>query len=689
MKTEPFSIPGWTGELNADLRPADLEGEVRRLVDPASALKSLHWGRSYLYLTRIGSVDVVVKQFRHDRLRARLNRQWKGSKAERSWRVAEALLAAGIPTPEPVMRIDSEDEAGPALYVCRFLDNVLEARYLLRAANAGTEREQFPGIDLRSFLEELGRTARKLHEAGFWFRDFTSGNVLIHEGTLYLVDLNRTRMGKVPNLSERMRDLSRMPILRPEHQEVFLSSYWGDEMQGKRLYRLYHRSFLLKNQIKHKVRGGSGRVKALLLPRTAHAHIPEAPADAEVRDRVVWDYLSDQPYQHAGHLDKLRVRLADARAHLEEAAVVAAALPRIRSRYRELRRPREPVVFHGFGVALRPWPEDPGALLDLVDDLGARHVLLRLHPWDEDHAAEEELARELHGRGLELTYALPQNRELVKDPARWRRAMEEIGPRFAPYGKRFQVGQAINRSKWGIWNLNEYVRLVQQAAEVLRREPGVEILGPAVIDFEHHVTAAVLNLRRPGLRFDAVSALLYVDRRGAPENPQAGFDTEGKVLLLKAIADTARNSTGRLWITEVNWPLREGPHSPAGQAVSVGEEEQADYLVRYYLLALGTGAVERVFWWQMIAKGYGLVDPVGPGNLRRRPAFEAFRTLIRELDGSRLESVLPVPAPARLWLFRRPDGERVAVGWSTAGPVRVALPDGTEVEVGSTPQYFR
>ena len=672
MKSEPFSIPGWTGELNADLRPSDLEGEVRRLADPGSALKTLHWGRNYLYLSRMEGIDVVVKQFRHDRLRPRLDRKLKGSKAERSWRVAQALLAAGILTPEPVMRIESADEAGPALYVCRFLDGATEARYLLRAANAGQE---FPSW----LLEELGKTARKLHDAGFWFRDFTSGNVLIRDRALYLVDLNRTRIGKVPSHSERMRDLSRMPILRPEHQEIFLSSYGTKD---RKLYLLYHRAFLLKNQTKQKVRGGTGRVKALFLPRTAHAHIPEAPADASVRDRVVWDHLSDQPHQHASRLDKMRVRLADARLHLEEGAVIAAALPRIRSRYRELKQRREPVTFQGFGVALRPWPEDPAALLGLVDDLGAKHVLLRLHPWEEDHDAEEELARELHARGLELTFALPQNRDLVKDPARWRRAIEEIGPRFMPYGRRFQVGQAINRSKWGVWNLNEYVRLVQEASEVLR---GFEILGPSVIDFEHHVTAAVLNLKRPGLHFDAVSALLYVDRRGAPENPQAGFDTEGKVLLLKAIADTARNSTGRLWITEVNWPLREGPHSPAGQAVSVGEQEQADYLVRYYLLALGTGAVERVFWWQMIAKGYGLVDPVG---LRRRPAFEAFRELIRKLEGSRLESVLPVPAPARLWLLRRPDGGQVAVGWSTAGSVQVSLPDGREVEVASSPRYF-
>jgi hypothetical protein len=690
VNAEPFSIPGWTGELDPDLRPADLEAEVRRLTDPGSALETLHWGRNYLYVSRMetvqGAVDVVVKQFRNQGTRARLNRLLKGSKAERSWKVARALLDAGLLTPAPVMRIESVEPEGPSFYVCRRLTDATEARYILRELREASAGNAEPG-----FLQSLGRLARKLHEAGIWFRDFTGGNVLVRQDGMYLVDLNRARVGppgKPPSLSERMRDLSRMPVLRPEHQEIFLSGYGPD--LSRSLYLLYHHGFLLKNRTKQRVRGAGRRMKELLVPRKAHVHIPEAPAGAAVRDRVVWDHLSDQPHQHAGRLDKLRVRLADTGSHVAEAAVVATALPRILSRYRELRRElhRQPVPFAGCGVAVRPWPEDPGALLGLIDELGARHILLRLHPWEDDHADEEELARELHGRGLELTFALPQNRDLVRDPRRWRKAIEEIAPRFAPYGKRFQVGQAINRSKWGVWNLNEYVRLVEEASDVLRRQPGVEILGPSVIDFEYHVTAAALNLRRPGLHFDAVSALLYVDRRGAPENTQAGLDTEGKVLLLKAIADTSRNAVGRCWITEVNWPLREGPHSPAGRAVSVGEEEAADYLVRYYLLALGTGAVERVFWWQMIAKGYGLVDPVG---LRRRPAFHAFRTLIRELEGSRLEAVLPVPAPARLWLFRRADGTEAAVGWSTAGPVRVPLrnTEVTEVEVTSTPRFFR
>lgn len=719
MGTRPFALPGWTGELSEELRPVDLPREMARVIDPAAALKTLHWGRNYLYVVRLetaaGPVDAVVKQFRHLHARDRLKRRLQGSKAAKSWRVAHALLAAGLLTPEPLLLVESESASGPAFYVCRHLTDVLEARYLLRAANAGREREDYPGVDYPRFLDELGRMARRLHDAGFWHRDLSSGNILLRTGPdgapsdLYLIDLNRTRMGRRLSTSERLRDLSRMPLFRPADQERFLASYWGGRPKGKGLYLAYHHGFLWKNRTKQRLRGGTRKLGELVRPRTAHAHIPAAPADASARDRIVWDRLSDQPHQHAGRLAKLRVRLADIGAHAGEAAVVAGALPRIRRRYRELKEGlwTAPVTWGGAGLCLRPWPENPAALLALVDELGVRHVLVRLHPWEEEHAAEEELARALHARGCELTFALPQNRELVRDPARWQRAVERLAGAFAPYGPRFQVGQAINRSKWGIWNLREYAELARSAAAILRRTPGMEILGPAVIDFEYHVTAAVLNQGDLGARFDAVSALLYVDRRGAPENRQAGFDTVDKVVLLKSIAETARNAAGRVWITEVNWPLWEGPHSPAGKSVSVDEESQANYLARYYLLTLGTGLVERVFWWQLVARGYGLIDPADPAAPRRRPAFFALKTLLRELDGCRLERVLPVAEPARLWLFRRPDGGAVAVGWSAAtssaratlpGPAvavtgrdggELPVPQGMDVELFPAVRYFR
>ncbi len=721
---EAFAFAGVHGEVVADLRPPELEREVRRLIDPGTAAETVHWGRNYLYRADLetagGRIEVVVKQFRNDGLRARLLRRWRGSKATRSFRAARAFEAAGLPTAEPVMRIESDRPDGPSYFVARHLDGVVEARYLFRAANRGRERQEFPEIDFKAFLTLLGETLRRMHDRGFFHRDLSIGNVLVRAAptdaqgapALWVVDLNRARRYRRLGLGRRTRDLCRLAIFRPEHRRRFLAAYWGRPAAGleSALYGLYRRGFLLRIEGKKTLRRWTGRFRDWIRPRRAHAHIPSAPDGASPRDKIVWDHLSDQPHQHAKKLEKLAVRLADGPAHARQLASFAAAVPRIWRRYRQLEAGlyRREVAWDGVGVCLRPLPQAPEALLAAVDDLGVDKILLRLHPWEEDHGAEQALAAELHRRGLELAFALPQNRDLVRDPGRWRRKVEELGERFAPFGRHFQIGQAINRSKWGVWRYDEYLRLAAIAAEVLGRHPGVEILGPSVIDFEPHVTAAVVNQPRLGFRFDALASLLYVDRRGAPENRQLGFDAAGKAVLLQAIAETARNCRPRSWVTEVNWPLWEGPHSPAGRSVAVDAETQADYLARYYLLTLATGAVERVYWWQLVARGYGLIEPRetdGRLELRRRPAFHTLRTLARELGGGRFLRPLASPPQTRLYLFRRGDGGGCVAGWSLRGRRRATLPhppesavdrnggrrrsETAEVELVPSVRYFR
>lgn len=724
---QPFSHGPFRGELAAGLTAADLGVALARLVDPGAAEATLHWGRNLLYRSSFeddsgGALPCVVKLFRHTSLRARWDRTRRGSKAERSWRAALRLAAAGFDTARPLAWVESTEPGGSAWFVSELLAEVTEARYLLRAARAGTAATDFPQFPLDEFLAACAGLARRLHDTDIWFRDFTSGNVLLRreasgELRLFLVDLNRARFGRRLTASERTRDLARMPIFRPEDQELFLAAYWGAPPSAlqRRLYGLYHRTFHGRHEWKKRLRGQTRKtprgstLKGRLVGRSAHGHIPSAPVGAEVRDRIVWDALSDQPHVHASPLTKLGVRLREGRGYLAEIAVAGLAAPRIWRAHRRLRRAlyAQPVPFRGAGIALRPWPQDPDGLLALVDELGCRTALVRLHPWEpEGRDDEEALVAALHGRGLEVAFALPQNRDLVKDPARWEAEIADIARRFTPYGRHFQVGQAVNRSKWGVWAVDEYVELVRRArGRLLAARADVQVLGPAVIDFEYNRTAGLLNLRREGFHFDAVSALLYVDRRGAPENPQMGLDTVGKVTLLRALADTARNAdAGPVWLTEVNWPLREGPHSPAGKSVSVDEESQADYLVRYYLLALGTGLVARAYWWQMIARGYGLVSPEAD-ELRRRPSFRAFRTLLALLEGAVFLAPLPSPETGRLYHFRRANGTELVVGWSvgTEG-LRVTLPrpavevterdgdrgtaTGPIVAIGPSPRYF-
>ncbi|MGB5477098.1 MAG: hypothetical protein WBO53_08810, partial [Thermoanaerobaculia bacterium] len=130
---EGFSLAGLHGEVSAAHRPVDLSDAIELLVDPGRGGETLHWGRNYLYSSELetltGPISVVVKQFRNQGFRARLSRRLKGSKAKRSWRAAQAVVDAGVPTPAPVLLIESEAANGPSFFVSEKIPDSIEARY--------------------------------------------------------------------------------------------------------------------------------------------------------------------------------------------------------------------------------------------------------------------------------------------------------------------------------------------------------------------------------------------------------------------------------------------------------------------------------------------------------------------------------------------------------------------------------
>jgi hypothetical protein len=718
-----FAAGSLSGELRAGLS-ADV-GELRRVIDPGAAEQTIHWGRNYLYRARLasgaGDLAVVVKVFREPNARQRLSRRLKGSKAQRSFDASMALLAAGVPVPRPVAALESTDGAGASFFLYEPLESVTEARYFWRARNAGRERELFPEIDGGLLLERLAATLRRMHDADLWHRDVSAGNVLLagdwsgrggSSGDLYLIDLARTRIAKALTSSERMRDLARLPLHRSEDRAALLATYFGRPPSAaeRSLFALHHHAFHLRHRAKDRLRGVRRAVRGLT-SRGAHPHLPPAPDDAAVRDRVVWDELSHQPHLHAGRTAKLRTRLGDAGIHGREAALLLRRLPAIVARYRSLRRAlyATPAAFGEAGVGLHGGSAPVETLIAEVDALGVRRVLLRIQPWERELDRDSALARELRARGKDVMLAVAQNRDLVRDPARWRASLAEIAERFDGLVSQVQIGHAINRSKWGIWNQREYADLVRAAAEVFAARssadrPAMKIVGPGVIDFELYATCIALDWPQNPVRFDAVSSLLYVDRRGAPENRQAGLDAVAKAVLLRATIQTSRHGDRESWITEVNWPLHEGPHSPAGRHVAVSEDAQASYLTRYYVLLLGSGMVERVYWWQLAARGYGLADH-GERGLRRRPSWHALAFLSRALEGSRALGPVPSSSPLVVHAFARADGSTWQVGWSAAdrpvewklparplrlfdrGGAELAAPAETTITVGGSPVY--
>jgi hypothetical protein len=152
-------------------------------------------------------------------------------RAARSWEVAQALVARGIDTPEPLAVGRVGDEGW---YVARRLEGAEQIRrWFLRRDDPASPG---PGqsYSFEEIVRALGRLARRLHDSGVFFRDFTDGNLLVTRGEagprLWLVDLDRARVGDVPvSPLKRWRDLARPGLNRPEDLNLLLSSYFDPD----------------------------------------------------------------------------------------------------------------------------------------------------------------------------------------------------------------------------------------------------------------------------------------------------------------------------------------------------------------------------------------------------------------------------------------------------------------------------
>lgn len=327
-----------------------------------------------------------------------------------------------------------------------------------------------------------------------------------------------------------------------------------------------------------------------------------------------------------------------------------------------------------FAVTVSPFPGKNEEVIRLLKETGVTKTLVRVHSWEPAALAERiAFCRKLKRAGMDIVIALLQDREDVLNPEKWRTFVDTVFSQFKEYASFFEIGHAWNRIKWGLWHYEEYLELAQAAFEASEKH-GVKLAGPAVIDFEFHLYAPILK-RIP---FDAVTSLLYVDRVGAPENKQSGWSTSRKLALLKAITDRCSRRPAPLWITEFNWPVRgTGKYSPVGEDLTVTEEEQASFLVRYYIFCLASGFVDRITYWQLVAPGYGLIDS-REEPWRKRPGFYAYQTMAAQLMGAEFIKKIPHPK-AEVFIFQR-EKNRLAAVWSREeeSTVEFALPGKAE-----------
>ncbi len=285
--------------------------------------------------------------------------------------------------------------------------------------------------------------------------------------------------------------------------------------------------------------------------------------------------------------------------------------------------------FYGMSVNLDKGAGQP----ELIDELGVKTLLIRV-PLSDIHNIDSYKQFALSfGDDKQILINIMQNRENIDNKELLKENIVIVFKTFKDITKEFQIGTTINRTKWGFFSVKEYL-LFYKDVQNIRDEKynDIILIGPSVIDFEYHYTIRAL-FNNFDITFDKLSSLLYVDRRGAPKNTQMGiFDTKNKIdMLYSLVRLSPKMKTDDIYITEVNWPLSNtAPYAPTSEKECVSEDDYAKYMLDYLNIAENSNKISKVFWHQLIAPGYGLVDN-RDGKLRKTKAFYEFKKIIDNL----------------------------------------------------------
>ncbi len=343
-----------------------------------------------------------------------------------------------------------------------------------------------------------------------------------------------------------------------------------------------------------------------------------------------WDSYSDQPAQLKDKAYKKRMRLKE-RSSLIITFLLALfmlplsllAMPFVKRKVIDSKH------FFSLGIDFEREKEQTQ---QLIDELGVTHILLRLKLWEMDKLDELKIFAQ-QNKEKKITLKILQDREHVEDLELTKKDFTTIFTQLHELVDIFEIGSTINRAKWGFFSVREYLNFYQVAYNLKKEAfPNIKLIGSSVIDFEFHYTLHTLfNFCK--CRYDGIAALLYVDRRGAPENTQLGFALTDKIALLSTMVWMSPKTKQELHITETNWPISNtAPYAPTSEHECVNEELYADYMLRYYLLAFASQQVDSVSWHQLIAPGYGLVD--NREGIRKRDAFYVYKYMFAILKNA-------------------------------------------------------
>ncbi|MGZ8269710.1 MAG: lipopolysaccharide kinase InaA family protein [Methylophilus sp.] len=276
-----------------------------------------------------------------------------------------------------------------------------------------------------------------------------------------------------------------------------------------------------------------------------------------------------------------------------------------------------PANFIGVCVASNENPAVDDYVVKQLQTLGLKRVRLDFTDGDLDSYNARFLKR-LIAENFEISLHLIQpfesakNMHLEEEQQKWRVFLQHVLDIYGSQIKEIEIGNTINRKRWAGYHLLGFIKAWSIAHEETRRR-GITMIGPNIQDFEPLYNISLLKeLKRLNLLPDIHSNNLFVERVTEPER----FDHRifkyrwarwFKYNLIKKsrILNKISHDFG---VRHLVSPVAFWAIYRIQRLLPDGQQKQADYAARYFLLLAASGALLHANWGALICQREGLID---------------------------------------------------------------------------------
>jgi hypothetical protein len=354
-----------------------------------------------------------------------------------------------------------------------------------------------------------------------------------------------------------------------------------------------------------------------------------------------------------------------------------------------------PAGFIGVCVASAPDPATDSYIITQLNTLGIKQVRLDFSYGDLSSYTARFL-RALIAQNFSVSLHLVQpfsaasNMESAAEQAIWRQFLIAVLEAFGQDIKHIEIGTTINRKRWAGYTFDGFLSTWEIAYGEIKA-CGIALAGPNIQDFEPLYNISLLKtFKQKNQLPDIHSNNLFSERVSEPERfDHRVFKYRWASVFQYNLIKKARilQKIGQdFGVKQLISPVAFWAIYRIQRLLPDGEQKQADYAARYFLLLAASGALTQANWGALICQREGLInDGLSEAeypdlervahyqnadgklvNYQARASFTALKTVANLIQGARYVQAIATAQGLEIHHFER-DGKLIHAAWTING----------------------